>query len=146
MGYIVFINCAPILWYSKRQNTVETSTLGSEFLAMKTVSEAIVALRAKLHWFGVPINEPADAYADNETMVLYTRDFDTTPNKKHNAIAYHSCRQAVAAEVIRTSKVHKDFNIADPYLNVLHGPKRIGLFQPWTYKLISSTLSIKGTE
>ena len=132
-GYIVFINRAPILWYSKRQNTVETSTFGSEFLAMKTVTEAIVALRAKLHWFGVPIDGPADVYADNESMVLCTRDFDTKLNKKHNAIAYHYCRQAVAAEVIRTGKVHTDFNIADPYTKVLHGPKRIGLFQSWTY-------------
>ena len=29
-------NKAPILWYSKCQNTVETSTFGSEYCAMKT--------------------------------------------------------------------------------------------------------------
>jgi hypothetical protein len=119
-GYIVFINCAPILWYSKWQNTVKTSTFGSEFLATKTVTEAIVALQAKLHWFGV-------------SMVTCTRDFDTKLNKKHNAIAYHFCRQAVAAEVICTGKVHKDFNVADPYTKVLHGPKQNRLFQSWTH-------------
>ena len=35
-GYIIFINRAPILWFSKRQSTVETSTFTSEFIAMKT--------------------------------------------------------------------------------------------------------------
>jgi hypothetical protein len=25
-GYVVFLNRAPVVWYSKRQNTVETST------------------------------------------------------------------------------------------------------------------------
>jgi hypothetical protein len=73
IGYIIFINRAPILWYSKRQNTVETSTFSSEFLAMKTVTEAIIALRAKLYWFGIPIDGPADVYADNESMVKCTR-------------------------------------------------------------------------
>ena len=132
-GYIIFINRAPILWYSKRQNTVETSTFGSEFLAMKTVTEAIIALRAKLYWFGIPVDGPADVYADNESMVKCTRDFDTTLNKKHNAISYHYCRQAVAAEVIRTGKVHTDFNIADPYTKALTAPKRNTLFHSWTY-------------
>ena len=132
-GYIIFINRAPILWYSKRQNTVETSTFGSEFLAMKTVTEAIIALRAKLYWFGIPVDGPADVYADNESMVKCTRDFDTTLNKKHNAISYHYCRQAVAAEVIRTGKVHTDFNIADPYTKALTTPKRNTLFHSWTY-------------
>ena len=28
-GYLIFINRAPILWYSKRQNTVEASTFSS---------------------------------------------------------------------------------------------------------------------
>jgi hypothetical protein len=132
-GYVIFINRAPVLWYSKRQNTVETSTFGSEFLAMKTVTEAIVALRAKLYWLGVPIDGPADVYADNESMVKCTRDFDTKLNKKHNAISYHYCRQAVAAEVIRTGKVHTDFNIADPYTKALNAPKRTVLFHSWTY-------------
>jgi hypothetical protein len=29
-GILIFVNRAPILWYSKQQNTVETSTFGSE--------------------------------------------------------------------------------------------------------------------
>jgi len=30
-GILIFINSAPILWYSKRQNSVGSSTFGSEF-------------------------------------------------------------------------------------------------------------------
>jgi len=33
-GVLLFVNQAPILWYSKSQNTVETSTFGSEFIAL----------------------------------------------------------------------------------------------------------------
>ena len=31
-GILIFVNKSPIMFYSKRQNTVETSTFGSEFL------------------------------------------------------------------------------------------------------------------
>jgi hypothetical protein len=34
-GVIHFVMKAPIIWYSKQQNTVETSTFGSEFCVMK---------------------------------------------------------------------------------------------------------------
>ena len=33
-GILIFLNKAPVVWFSKWQNTVETSTFGSEFVAM----------------------------------------------------------------------------------------------------------------
>lgn len=44
-GILIFLNCSPIVWYSKSQNTVESSTFGSEFVAMRIVVEMIEALR-----------------------------------------------------------------------------------------------------
>ncbi len=32
-GIIIIVNHAPIIWYSKQQNTIETITFGSEFVA-----------------------------------------------------------------------------------------------------------------
>ena len=43
-GLLLFVNHAPIVWYSKRQNTVETCTFGSEFIAMKTAVEILVVV------------------------------------------------------------------------------------------------------
>ena len=57
-GVILYINRAPIIWYSKRQNTVESSTFGSEFIAMKIAVELIEGLRYKLRMMGVPIKDP----------------------------------------------------------------------------------------
>ena len=47
-GYIVFLQNSPIPWFSKKQSSVETSTFGSEFMAMKTATEYIRGLRYKL--------------------------------------------------------------------------------------------------
>ena len=46
-GYIVFLQNSPITWFSKKQSSVETSTFGSEFMAMKTATEYIRGLRYK---------------------------------------------------------------------------------------------------
>jgi hypothetical protein len=32
-GIILYVQNAPIVWYSKRQNTFELATFGSEFIA-----------------------------------------------------------------------------------------------------------------
>ncbi|KAI2501062.1 Reverse transcriptase (RNA-dependent DNA polymerase) [Fragilaria crotonensis] len=47
-GIIVYVQNAPIIWFSKRQNTVEASSFGSEFVALRTAKDIIVALRYKL--------------------------------------------------------------------------------------------------
>ncbi len=44
-GLIVFLNGAPIYWSSKKQTSCETSTFGSEFVAMKQATEYIRGLR-----------------------------------------------------------------------------------------------------
>ena len=38
-GFVVYLNQAPIYWFSKQQNGVECSTFGSEFIAMKQCCE-----------------------------------------------------------------------------------------------------------
>jgi hypothetical protein len=55
-GILIFCNKAPILWHSKRQNTVEASTFRSKFQAMKNAVILIESLRYKLRMFGVPLD------------------------------------------------------------------------------------------
>jgi hypothetical protein len=44
-GIIIYLNCLPILWYSKAQSTTESSTFGSEFVAMRIMVELLESLR-----------------------------------------------------------------------------------------------------
>lgn len=55
-GILIYLNSAPIQWYSKAQATVETSTFGSEFIAMRIAVEMIEAMKYKLYMFGIPID------------------------------------------------------------------------------------------
>ena len=112
-GILLFVNRAVIQWYSKRQNTVETSTFGSEFVAMRIAVELIEGLRYKLRMFGVPIDGPTNVFCDNEAVTKNAINPESTLKKKHNAIAYHRTREAVAAGTIRVTKEDGKTNLAD---------------------------------
>jgi hypothetical protein len=36
-GFVIYLNMTPIVWFYKRQPTVESSVFGAEFVAMKNV-------------------------------------------------------------------------------------------------------------
>jgi hypothetical protein len=123
-GILLFIQNSPILWLSRRQNTVETSTCGSEFVAMQTGRDLIIAMRYKLRMFGVPIDGP-QVYCDNQGVVKNTSIPESVLSKKHNAINYHAVREAAAAGVVL--QVHKEdtqTNLADLFTKVLHAEQR----------------------
>ena len=134
-GYIIFVNRAPILWYSKRQQTVETSAFSSEMIAMKVCIEAIQGLRYKLHMFSMPLiqGEPAYVLCDNEAAVKNASYVKSVLNKKHSSIAYNYVRWATAAGIIRVAWVRSEDNLADSLMKRLPLVKRDRLFGDWTY-------------
>ena len=69
-GILISLNMSPTVWYSKRQNTVEASTYGSEFVTMRILVEMFIALRYKLRLFCVPIDEPCNVFCDIMTLLL----------------------------------------------------------------------------
>jgi hypothetical protein len=132
-GILIFCNRAPIVWYSKRQNTVETSTFGSEFTAMKTAIELIESLRYKLRMFGVPIEGSTNIFCDNEAVVKNTTMPESVLKKKHHSIAYHRSREAVAAKTVRIAKEGTETNLADLFTKVLVQIRREFLLDKFTY-------------
>jgi hypothetical protein len=120
-GILIYINSAPIIWYSKAQATVETSTFGSEFIALKIASELNDVMCYKLWMLGIPIEGPTNVFCDNQSVITNSTVPDSVLRKKHNAIAYHRVREAVAAEVIRIAYVHSKSNNADILTKPLSG-------------------------
>jgi hypothetical protein len=122
-GVFVFVNKAPILWYSKRQNTVETSTFGSEYCAMKTAIDMIEGLRYKLRMMGVPLIGATAVFCDNQSVVKNSTAPESVLKKRHNAIAYHRAREAQAAGIIRVAWENGETNIADLLTKLMPGPR-----------------------
>ena len=95
-GFIVYLNKAPVYWYSKKQGSCEISTFGSEFVAMRQCCDYIRGLRYKLRMMGIPVNNPAILYGDNQSVLWNTSVPDSTLKKKSAAVAYNYCREGVS--------------------------------------------------
>ena len=134
-GILVFVQNSAIIWVSRRQNTVETSTFGSEFVALRNARDVIIALRYKLHMFGVPMDWPAQVYCDNQGVVKNTSIPEPVLSKKHNAIDYHAVREAAAAGVLEVHKEDTQTNLADMFTKVLLADRRRELLGSILYNL-----------
>ena len=132
-GIIIFLNNAPVIWFSKKQNTVESSSFGSEFVALRIVRDLIVGLWYKLRMFGVPIVGPASVLCDNQGVVKNTSLPDSVLSKRHNAINYNVVREAVAAGIIRVGKEDGQTNLADALTKMLPRNRRFDLFSRIAY-------------
>jgi hypothetical protein len=121
---IIFVNNALILWHSKRQNTVESSTFGSEFVALRMAVDMIEGLQYKLRMMGIPLDGSTLVFCVNEGVVKNTTAPESPLKKKHVAICYHRCREALAAGFIWLAKEHTSTNLADAFTKPLPGPRR----------------------
>ena len=101
---------------------METSTYGSELVAVRIATELIMEMCYKLRMLGVPLLGSAVLYGDNQSVVLNTTVPSSTLKKKHNAIAYNRVREAIAAGVLHFFHVRSEQNVAD-VLTKSMGPK-----------------------
>ena len=62
---------------------------------------------------GVPIDGPTLLLGDNMSVVLNTTIPSSQLKKKHNAIAYHRVREAIAGDIVRYVHVPSNANSAD---------------------------------
>jgi hypothetical protein len=133
-GILFFINGTPIKWYSKRQNTIESSTFGSEFVALRIAVEMNDALRYKLRMFGVGIKGPTNGFCDNMSVVKNATIPESTLAKKHNSIAYHKVRECVAAGSIRIAHEPGKSNPADVLTKSLNGIAHVTCCKSFMYR------------
>ncbi len=114
-GILIYLNRAPIRWHSKAQAAVESSTFGSEFITMHQATDMIEGLRYKLRMFEVPIDGPANVLSDSQAVILSSTVPSSTLRHKHNVVCYHRVHEAVAAGIIRITKVDTKQNLADMF-------------------------------
>ena len=125
-GVLIYCGMAPIVFYSKKQGSIETSSFGSELSAMKTAVELIEGLRYKLRMMGVPLEGPTRVYADNMSVVHNCSKPESQLKKKSNSIAYHYVRERCAGRkpVCGISYVPTQDNLADMFTKSQPGEVR----------------------
>jgi hypothetical protein len=112
-GIFIYLQNTPIIWFSKRQNTVESSSFGSEFIALRIAVKMIEAIQYKLRMFGVPIINATSIYCDNISVVTNSSIPTSVLNKKHNPICYHRVKEAQAAGTVEVNWVEGEYDKVD---------------------------------
>jgi hypothetical protein len=112
-GILVMLNNTTIRWISKSQKKVETSTYASELVASRVATELILEVRYMLRSLGVALDRPALMLGDNMSVVLNITVPSTVLKKKHNGIAYHRLREAIAPRMMRFAYIKSEENVSD---------------------------------
>jgi hypothetical protein len=129
-GILHFVNQTPIQWFSKKQNTVETATYGSEFMVARQATEQILDLRYTLRMMGIPIDGKSWLFGDNQSVIKSATIPKSTLNKRHNALSYHRVRECIAMGIINLLHVDGKNNPSDVLTKFLPYSKLQPLIQP----------------
>ena len=113
-GFLAYCNNALAYWHSKKQASIEASSFGSEFMAMKHGTEYVRGLRYKLRMTGIPIDDfPTFIYADNKSVIVNSSVPESTLKKKSNSIAYNFVREGCAADEWRIAYINANGSPSD---------------------------------
>ena len=98
---------------------VETSSYSSEFIALKTATEHIKGIRNSLRSLGIEVKSPTLIRCDNRSVVCNNVRADSTLRNRAIGIAYHLCRECIAAGITEVKHIKSQFNRSDILIKIL---------------------------
>ena len=126
-GILAFVGSTPVYWKSTRQTSVQTSTFGSEFTALKKAVEVAITIRYHLRSMGIKVEKPTKIFVDNKSVFLNIANPASTLNKKAIALAYHFVREHQAGGVIEALHIKSEDNYSDCLTKALNSTLHSGL-------------------
>ena len=69
-GHVIFLAGSPILWQSKRQSLVTTSTTEAEFINLTPTARDLLWIKATCQDFGIPVDLPIVLFTDSQNARL----------------------------------------------------------------------------
>jgi hypothetical protein len=111
----------PIVLFSNRQPTVESSVFGAEFVSRKNGIETCRGHRYKLIIMGVALSGPTYFYWDNMSVFHNTQQPWSVLKNKSDYICYHAVHNSAARGESITGHVPSVENTADIYTKVVPG-------------------------
>ena len=97
-GFLARLKFSLVYWYSRKQNSVEYSSSGPEFIAMNQCCEYLCGIRYKLRMMGIPCVGPAYILGENQYVLANTSIPDSKIKKNNQSISYHFIREEAARD------------------------------------------------
>eukprot|EP00957_Ditylum_brightwellii_P079982 6082608-Ditylum_brightwellii.AAC.1 len=114
-----FVDSTPVVWVSKRQSSVHTSTFGAKFTDLKKAVEDAITIRYQLIAIEVRVSKPFNNYVDNMRVVINATNPSSTLNKKIVTLSYHFVGKHAANEAVAIKKIGSKENYVRPYTKAL---------------------------
>ena len=138
-GILHLVNSTIVDWYSKRQDTVESATYGSEFVAARIATEQIMDIRNTLRYFGVPVRDKTYMFGDNQSVVTSSTLPHSVLKKRHNLLSYHRVREAIAAGVLKFFHIFGTENPSDVLTKHLGHSVAYRLLRPYLFPIYATS-------
>ena len=111
---------SPIVWRTRKQSCVATSTCEAEYVGCHDVCREVCYLRRLLTDMGEKCEAPTPIYCDNKAAVLIgNNDVKRTKHARYIDIRYHFARHCQAEGRVRFTEVRSSQNIADMFTKPL---------------------------
>jgi hypothetical protein len=104
-------------------------------VASRVATKLILEITFMLRSLGVALDGPTLMLGDNMSFVLNTTVPSSVLKKKHNAIAKHQVREAIAAKVMRFVYIKSEENVSDILTKPLSDEKFHYLMKKWLFRV-----------
>ena len=111
-GFLIYVDAALVLWYSKKSSTAVTSVFKAKFVVMKQGKDTIRGLRHKLIMMGISISGFSYIYGDNMSGKNNTSKPESVIKNKSNSVYYHTVHELVAMGECLVVHIHGSENVA----------------------------------
>ncbi|GJX21013.1 retrotransposon protein, putative, ty1-copia subclass [Tanacetum coccineum] len=120
-GYVFILNGGAVDWKSANQTTTTMSATEAEYIvALKDAMEAVWIRKFILGLGIIPtINEPIKMLCNNSVALLIANEPGVQRGTRHYHRRYHYVQECIKLGEINLLKVHKDNNLADPFMKAL---------------------------
>ena len=111
---------SPIVWRSKRQTCVASSTCEAEYIACHEIAREVCYLRQLLSELGVPCHKPTRIFCDNRAAVLIgNNDTKHVKHARYIDIRFHFARHCQREGRVVFVDIDSKDNLADAFTKAL---------------------------
>jgi hypothetical protein len=137
-GSVILMAGGPIMWGSKTQQTVATSTMHAEYMAANVTAKDMLWLRHLLPELGFPLTGPLEIQCDSQACLSLIKNPMCTAQAKHIDIIHHFVRERVQSGELAFKFVAGAGNVADLFTKPLAWPA----FSAHRQRLLQQPLSL----
>ena len=114
-GFIIFLLSAPIMWRSKAQKSVSTSSAESEYKALSEAAKEIKFIYQLLRGMGIVVMTPITVRVDNVGAIFMAENVGSSSRTRHIDTCYHFVREFIVEEFLKIIFVKSAENRSDGF-------------------------------